>query len=93
MLVDRTDRPLFQPFQPLPCQVELAVPGPGAPCLSGLPAWSFRRFAHIYLLIGVRNRLIVMVDGARAYFTYELTYERSARVVAEPAPPQTRRRF
>jgi NADH:ubiquinone reductase (H+-translocating) len=69
--------------------VELAVPGLGALRLSGLPAWLFWLFAHIYFLIGFRNRLIVMVDWAWAYFTYE----RSARVVAEPASPQTPPRF
>ena len=65
--------------------VELAVPGLGALRFSGLAAWLFWLFAHIYFLIGFRNRLIVMVDWAWAYFTYE----RSARVVAEPArsPP------
>ena len=65
--------------------VELAVPGLGALRFSGLPAWLFWLFAHIYFLIGFRNRLIVMVDWAWAYFTYE----RSARVVAEPAAPAT----
>ena len=65
--------------------VELAVPVFGALRFSGLPAWLFWLFAHIYFLIGFRNRLIVMVDWAWAYFTYE----RSARVVAEP---QRRRR-
>ena len=57
-----------------------AVPGLGALRFSGFPAWLFWLFAHIYFLIGFRNRLIVMVDWAWAYFTYE----RSARVVAEP---------
>jgi NADH dehydrogenase len=65
--------------------VELAVPGIGALRFSGLPAWLFWLFAHIYFLIGFRNRLIVMVDWAWAYFTYE----RSARVVAEPVAPAT----
>ena len=60
--------------------VDLAVPGLGALRFSGLSAWLFWLFAHIYFLIGFRNRLIVMVDWAWAYFTYE----RSARVVAEP---------
>jgi NADH dehydrogenase len=60
--------------------VELAVPGLGALRFTGFPAWLFWLFAHIYFLIGFRNRLIVMVDWAWAYFTYE----RSARVVAEP---------
>jgi len=61
--------------------VDLAVPGLGSWRFSGLGAWLFWLFAHIYFLIGFRNRLIVMVDWAWAYFTYE----RSARVVAEPA--------
>ena len=56
------------------------MPGLGALRFSGFPAWLFWLFAHIYFLIGFRNRLIVMVDWAWAYFTYE----RSARVVAEP---------
>jgi NADH dehydrogenase len=63
--------------------VELAIPGLGTLRFSGLPAWLFWLFAHIYFLIGFRNRLIVMVDWAWAYFTYE----RSARVVAEPVAP------
>ena len=60
--------------------VELAVPPFGTLRFSGLAAWLFWLFAHIYFLIGFRNRLIVMVDWAWAYFTYE----RGARVVAEP---------
>ena len=63
--------------------VELAVPGIGALRFAGFPAWLFWLFAHIYFLIGFRNRLFVMVEWAWAYFTYE----RSARVVAEPAGP------
>ena len=69
--------------------VELAVPGLGTLRFSGLAAWLFWLFAHIYFLIGFRNRLMVMVDWAWAYFTYE----RGARVVAEPAsspPPPPR---
>ena len=66
--------------------VDLAVPGLGSLRFSGLGAWLFWLFAHIYFLIGFRNRLIVMVDWAWAYFTYE----RSARVVAEPASTRER---
>jgi len=60
--------------------VELAVPGLGALRFSGFFAWLFWLFAHIYFLIGFRNRLMVLVDWAWAYFTYQ----RGARVVAEP---------
>ncbi|HJV95771.1 MAG TPA: FAD-dependent oxidoreductase, partial [Albitalea sp.] len=63
--------------------VDLTVPGLGALRFSGYFAWLFWLFAHIYFLIGFRNRLIVMIDWAWAYWTYE----RGARVVAEPAPP------
>ncbi|MEP7138010.1 MAG: NAD(P)/FAD-dependent oxidoreductase [Caldimonas sp.] len=59
--------------------VDLAVPVFGALRFSGLCAWLFWLFAHIYFLIGFRNRLIVLVEWAWAYFTYE----RGARVVAE----------
>jgi len=65
--------------------VDLAVPVFGALRFSGLPAWLFWLFAHVYFLIGFRNRLIVMVEWAWAYFTYE----RGARVVAEPDAART----
>jgi NADH:ubiquinone reductase (H+-translocating) len=45
--------------------------------LSGVLAWLFWLFAHVLFLIGFRNRLIVMIDWAWAYFTYK----RSARVI------------
>ena len=61
--------------------VDLTLPVIGAFRFSGFFAWLFWLFAHIYFLIGFRNRLMVMVDWAVAYWTYE----RSARVVAEPA--------
>jgi NADH dehydrogenase len=65
--------------------VDLTVPLFGAIRFSGLFAWLFWLFAHIYFLIGFRNRITVMVDWAWAYWTYE----RAARVVAEP--PSDRR--
>ena len=70
--------------------VELSLPGGRTLRFSGLSAWLFWLFAHIYFLIGFRNRLIVLVDWAWAYFTYE----RGARVVAQPdsAPPSERSR-
>jgi NADH dehydrogenase len=45
--------------------------------LSGLPAWLFWLFIHIYFLIGFRNRLMVMADWAFAYFSFS----RSARII------------
>jgi NADH:ubiquinone reductase (H+-translocating) len=60
--------------------VDLSVPGLGALRFSGYFAWLFWLFAHIYFLIGFRNRFVVMLDWAWAYWTYE----RSARVVAQP---------
>lgn len=60
--------------------VDLTVPVFGAIRFSGFFAWLFWLFAHIYFLIGFRNRIIVMIDWAWAYWTYE----RHARVVAQP---------
>jgi len=62
--------------------VDLTVPLFGALRFSGLLAWLFWLFAHIYFLIGFRNRLFVFIDWAWAYWTYE----RHARVVAEFEP-------
>lgn len=45
--------------------------------LSGTLAWCFWLAAHIFFLIGFRNRLVVLIDWAWAYFTYE----RSARIM------------
>ncbi|MBC7995896.1 MAG: NAD(P)/FAD-dependent oxidoreductase, partial [Rhizobacter sp.] len=61
--------------------VDLSVPVFGALRFSGFFAWLFWLFAHIYFLIGFRNRLVVMIDWAWSYFSFE----RHARVVAEPA--------
>ncbi len=61
--------------------VDLALPPLGSLRFSGLLAWLFWLFAHVYFLIGFRNRLVVMMEWAWAYFTFE----RGARVVAEPA--------
>lgn len=60
--------------------VDLSVPKIGAVRFSGFFAWLFWLVAHIYFLIGFRNRLVVMIDWAWAYWTYE----RHARVVPQP---------
>ena len=44
---------------------------------SGRAAWLFWLFAHIYFLIGFRNRLVVLIDWASAYWSSQ----RYARVV------------
>jgi NADH dehydrogenase len=64
--------------------VDLALPFGllgGSLRFSGKLAWLFWLFAHIYFLIGFRNRFIVLADWASAY----LSFSRSARVVVEPA--------
>jgi NADH dehydrogenase len=46
---------------------------------SGYFAWLFWLFAHVYFLIGYRNRFVVLLDWAWAYWTYD----RGARVVTQ----------
>jgi NADH dehydrogenase len=46
--------------------------------LSGFPAWVVWLLAHIYFLIGFRNRLVVMLDWAWAYWSHQ----RHARIVS-----------
>ena len=45
--------------------------------ISGLIAWWFWLAAHIFFLIGFRNRIVVLTNWAWAYWTYQ----RHARVV------------
>jgi NADH dehydrogenase len=62
--------------------------------LTGFIAWVAWLAIHIYYLIGFRNRLLVLIQWAWAYFTYQ----RGARLIvpeshsdvlaATPAPPQ-----
>lgn len=63
--------------------VDLSSPA-GPLRFSGYFAWLFWLFAHVYFLIGFRNRLVVLMDWAWAYWTFD----RNARVVTgieEPA--------
>jgi NADH:ubiquinone reductase (H+-translocating) len=46
---------------------------------SGYFAWLFWLFAHIYFLIGFRNRIVVLIDWASAYWSRQ----RYARVVTD----------
>ena len=48
----------------------------------GRLAWLFWLFAHAYFLIGFRNRLVVLVDWAGAYWSFS----KNARVVADQRP-------
>ena len=45
--------------------------------LSGFIAWAFWLAAHIFFLIGFRNRVVVLLDWAVAYWTHQ----RNARIV------------
>jgi NADH dehydrogenase len=47
--------------------------------LSGYPAWLLWLVAHIYFLIGFRNRIVVLIDWAIAYWTFD----RNARIVVQ----------
>ena len=60
-----------------------AVADLGAVQFSGLAAWLFWLFVHVYFLIGFRNRFVVLMDWASAY----ISFQRHARVIAEQAPP------
>jgi NADH:ubiquinone reductase (H+-translocating) len=51
----------------------------------GLPAWLFWLFVHVYFLIGFRNRLIVLMEWAWAYFTHQ----RYARLILGDAQKRT----
>ena len=45
--------------------------------LSGVLAWWIWLTAHVYFLIGFRNRLVVLIDWAEAYWSYR----RGARII------------
>jgi NADH dehydrogenase len=44
---------------------------------SGLLAWWFWLAAHVFFLIGFRNRLVVLLNWAWAYWSYQ----RGARII------------
>ncbi len=68
--------------------VDIATPlGPWR--FSGYFAWLFWLFAHVYFLIGFRNRLVVLMDWASAYWSFQ----RYARVVSNIAPPDAASRL
>jgi len=60
-----------------------AVADFGKVTLSGFPAWMAWLLIHIFFLIGFRNRVLVMLQWAWAY----LTYERGARLITGDVKP------
>jgi len=56
--------------------------------LTGVIAWWFWLTAHIFFLIGFRNRLVVLIDWASAYWTYR----RGARIIVSPPPTSLARK-
>lgn len=53
--------------------------------LSGLLAWWFWLAAHVFFLIGFRNRLLVLINWAWAYWSYQ----RHARIILGQDEPRT----
>ena len=51
--------------------------------LSGVVAWWFWLVAHLFFLIGFRNRIIVLVNWGWSYWTYQ----RHARIIVGRGPP------
>ena len=51
--------------------------------LSGVLAWWFWLVAHLFFLIGFRNRLLVLINWGWSYWTYQ----RHARIIVRRAPP------
>jgi NADH:ubiquinone reductase (H+-translocating) len=51
--------------------------------MSGIVAWWFWLLAHIFFLIGFRNRIVVLIDWASAYWTYR----RGARIIVRNTYP------
>ncbi|MBS0451129.1 MAG: NAD(P)/FAD-dependent oxidoreductase [Proteobacteria bacterium] len=66
--------------------VDLATPF-GPLRMSGRIAWQFWLFAHVYFLIGFRNRLVVLMDWASAYWSFQ-RYARVVPNLKEPPRPQ-----
>lgn len=50
--------------------------------LSGLPVWWFRLAARVFFLIGFRDRFVVLLNWALAYWSYQ----RARRASASAAP-------
>jgi NADH:ubiquinone reductase (H+-translocating) len=46
----------------------------------GLPAWFFWMFIHLMAIVGVKNRLLIFINWAYHYFTYD----QSLRLIIKP---------
>jgi NADH:ubiquinone reductase (H+-translocating) len=53
--------------------------------LKGFAGWLFWSVAHIYFLIGLRNRFVVAVTWMWGY----ITFQRGARLITEVPPPRS----
>lgn len=51
--------------------------------MAGFPAWAIWLLVHIYYLIGVRNRLIVLINWIWSY----LFYDQNLRLIIKPRVP------
>jgi NADH dehydrogenase len=58
---------------------DVGVPLLGQLRFTGFSAWLFWLFIHVFFLIGFRNRLVVLIDWAWSYWTFE----RHARIVVK----------
>ena len=47
---------------------------------AGFPAWLLWLGVHLFWLIGFRNRILVMIEWAWSYFTFQ----RGARLITDP---------
>jgi NADH dehydrogenase len=55
--------------------------------LTGFIGWLFWSVAHIYFLIGTRNRFVVAINWLWSF----LTFQRGARLISQPSSAETRR--
>jgi NADH dehydrogenase len=61
---------------------KVAVADFGRLRFTGFPAWLLWSVAHVFFLIGFRNRITVAIDWMWAY----LTFERGARLISQASP-------
>jgi NADH:ubiquinone reductase (H+-translocating) len=60
----------------------------GRVTFTGRPAWFLWLFVHIMYLVGFRNRIVVFIEWAYAYFTYQAGVRLITDVERYKAPPQ-----